>query len=248
MKKQIHILNGDALKEQFPGEIEGEVIIARECLVEGDVDGDDFDTFFKNRAEFISQHYDDSKEAYHNNVRTEFQKIHNIGSNADINLWFEDDLFCQVNFWFVTYLLSHSKNDNKVFLIRPSAHNFYGFGGLSRLELISAYKSRKEIKEPLRVANLWVDYRNKDWKNLMATANTIKNEFPFIIPAVQAQIERIPEGDDPGRPIRVIVEIMEELQTENFGRIFKEFSKREPIYGFGDLQLKALFEKAKNYR
>ncbi|GJM35445.1 MAG: hypothetical protein DHS20C18_44460 [Saprospiraceae bacterium] len=38
-EKQYHILNGDSLKEQFPENIQGEIIIARECLVDGSVKG-----------------------------------------------------------------------------------------------------------------------------------------------------------------------------------------------------------------
>ena len=34
-----HILNGDALKSQFPERILGEIIVARECLVDGPVEG-----------------------------------------------------------------------------------------------------------------------------------------------------------------------------------------------------------------
>ena len=48
MKKEYHILNGDALKELFPEDIKGTLIIARECLIEGNVDGDTFDSFFNN--------------------------------------------------------------------------------------------------------------------------------------------------------------------------------------------------------
>ncbi|WP_203292475.1 DUF1835 domain-containing protein [Luteirhabdus pelagi] len=248
MSKQIHILNGDSLKAQFPKEIDGELIIVRECLVEGNVEGDNFDAFFKNRAEFISQNYGDSKENYQNKVRTEFQKIQNVESGAEINLWFEDDLFCQVNFWFVAYLLSQERANGTIYLVRPSKHNQYGFGGLSRSELILAYENRQEIRELDTIANLWICYRQKDWKNLMATADTIKERFSFITPAIKAQIDRIPKGNNPGRPTRVLLEIMDELQTENFGEIFQEFSKREDIYGFGDVQVQALLERAKKYR
>ena len=34
-----HILNGDSLKDVFPKEIYGTCIVARECLVDGDVSG-----------------------------------------------------------------------------------------------------------------------------------------------------------------------------------------------------------------
>jgi hypothetical protein len=35
---------------------------------------------------------------------------------------------------------------------------------------------------------------------------------------------------------------MDELGTTDFGLIFKEFNKREAIYGFGDLQVKRLLD------
>lgn len=248
MRKQIHILNGDSLREQFPKKIKGKLIVARECLIEGNVAGDDFNTFFKNRAEFIYQNYNDSKEDYQSKVRTEFQKIQNVEKGTELNLWFEDDLFCQVNFWFVSYFISQNKINEKVYLIRPKNHNQYGFGGLNNEELISAYTNRQEILELDKIANLWIEYKNKNWKGLMSAAKNIEDDFPFIIAAVDAQIERIPKGNNPGRPTRVLLEIMDELQTEDFGQIFLEFSKRESIYGFGDLQLKALYESAKNNR
>ncbi len=69
-----------------------------------------------------------------------------------------------------------------------------------------------------------------------------------MLPAVEAHIARIPHKNDPGRPVKVILEIMNELKTEEFIPIFKEFSKRESIYGFGDLQVKTLVEKARKLR
>lgn len=59
MKNQYHILNGDSLKEQFPKEIDGKIIVARECLVDGDVRSATLDELFKLRAKFISEAYGD---------------------------------------------------------------------------------------------------------------------------------------------------------------------------------------------
>jgi hypothetical protein len=39
---------------------------------------------------------------------------------------------------------------------------------------------------------------------------------------------------------------MNNLETNSFGEVFKEFNKRESIYGFGDLQVKRLFDEIKN--
>jgi len=249
MRKQYHILNGDSLKEQFPENIQGEIIVARECLVDGDVRGSSLAELFHSRARFISSNYEGYHEQdYYEKTVPEFQKIQSITDDADINLWFEDDLFCQVNFWFTISLLSKSRQNNPTFIIRPKAQNQYGFGGLSKSELISVFKSRLLLTELDKLAKLWELYQNDDTEKLLKTARGLENKYPFILPAVEAHIERIPTEENPGRPIQSLVQIMKELETEEFGPVFKEFSKRECIYGFGDLQVKRLFDKVKNSR
>ncbi len=37
MIKQFHILHGAALKERFPETIQADIIVARKCLVDGEV-------------------------------------------------------------------------------------------------------------------------------------------------------------------------------------------------------------------
>jgi hypothetical protein len=90
----------------------------------------------------------------------------------------------------------------------------------------------------------------------------LEGEFPFVLKAVEAHIDRIPREGDPGRPVRTLLEIVREMremqetremqemraaqksQTRqvNFGAVFREFQRREAIYGFGDLQVKRLFD------
>jgi len=119
-RRQIHILNGDALLERFPFDTP-DVIVARECLVDGDVSsahqvasldggGDasldtSLDAFFQIRASFLQKQYGISPDEYAASTIAEFWKIREIPPESDINLWFEEDLFCQVNFWFCCTLI-----------------------------------------------------------------------------------------------------------------------------------------------
>ena len=249
MRNQYHILNGDSIKEQFPVSLQGEIIIARECLVDGSVKGNSLTNFFKTRAKFISSNYDGYNEHdYFEKTVPEFQKMQNIPDNVDINLWFEDDLFCQVNFWFVINLLSQSHQNNQFFLIRPKSHSQYGFGGLNKSELISIYENRLELTELNKLARLWESYQINDTEKLIDTARKLENEYPFILPAVKAHIQRIPVNGNAGRPTQSLITIMEEFKTEEFGPVFREFNKRESIYGFGDLQVKRLYDEIINNR
>ncbi|MDX5583892.1 MAG: DUF1835 domain-containing protein [Aureibaculum sp.] len=240
------MLNGDSLKQQFPENIQGDIIVARECLVDGHVKGKDSDELFASRAKFLSQNYGGTEQDYYEKVVPEFQKIKSINDDSDINLWFEDDLFCQVNFWFVVHLLNKKIRNNTVFLIRPESHNQYGFGGLNNAELISIYKNRSALMELNKVASLWESYQNDNTVKLISTARELESVYPFILGASEAHVERKPTNENAGRPIQSLITIMKELETEEFAPVFREFNKRESIYGFGDLQVKRLFDEIIN--
>lgn len=247
MITQYHILNGDSLKDQFPKNILGETIIFRECLVDGSVKGKNLTDFFYTRACFISQNYEGcTEQGYYVKVVPEFEKIQLITGDMDINLWFEDDLFCQVNFWFLINHLNKSKKTNPIFLIRPKNHNQYGFSGLSKLELNSIYKGRLQLTKIGKLSELWGFYQNNDLEKLLKTATELEEEYPFVLIAVKAHIERIPTEEYLGKPSESLVQIMNELKTDQFIPVFKEFSKRQSIYGFGDLQVKRLLDEIQN--
>jgi len=248
MRKQYHILNGDALKQQFPESIEGEIIVARECLVDGDVRAHSLTELYKIRAEFIKSNYEALKEDYYKKTVPEFDKILNIEEEAEVNLWFEDDLFCQVNLWFVANLLTQSHNSATIYLIRPEQHNQYGFGGLNTSTLTALYTNRQLLTATNKMAQLWDFYQKGDTEQLLNTASELEPRNPFIVTAVKAHVERVPTDGNLGRPIQSLIQIMDDLKTEEFGPVFKEFCKRESIYGFGDLQVKRLLDEIKKDR
>jgi len=246
MTHQYHILNGDALKSQFPPSIKGEVIVTRECLVDGLVGGKSLEELFETRAEFIKKNYGATVVEYREKVVSEFDKIQIIKSGAEINLWFEDDLFCQVNFWFVLSLLQKSTKWNEIYLVRPTVHTRYGFGGLNHEELLSIYKNRTRLTDINTLAALWELYQKGEVEQLQQKAEELVQPYPFILSAVKAHIDRIPTVDNRGRPTEALIQIMKELDTEDFGAIFQEFCKRESIYGFGDSQVKRLLDAIQN--
>ncbi|MEM7110418.1 MAG: DUF1835 domain-containing protein [Bacteroidota bacterium] len=242
MDKEYHILNGDALKEQFPAEIKGEVRVFRECLMEGPVNDLALDKFLNSRANFISNTYGGTETEYLTTIQSEFKKINGLPLGQPIHLWFEDDLFCQVNFWFlVHFLVGHGQSN--LFLVRPPFHNQYGFGGLSEEGLITIYKNKTPLKHLDMLKKLWPAYQKAEIKELKKIALELEETYPFLLEAVQAHEERVPKANDPGRPVRSLITIMNELNTKEFGPIFREFCKRESIYGFGDLQVKRMFDQ-----
>lgn len=246
MKNEYHILNGDCLKEQFPNSIIGKKIIARLCLVDGNVKAETLNELFKIRAKFISKNYSDyTEQDYFAKTVTEIEKIQNISDNTEINLWFEDDLFCQVNFWFVINLLFESSKSQSIFLVRPKENSEYSFGRMNKDELVKAFKNKVKI-EPFELNELrkiWKLYQQDNCTEMFEIAKKINVKFPFLIPAIQAHKDRIPINGNLGRPKQSLIQIMDDLKTESFGKVFVEFCKREGIYGFGDLQVKRMYDE-----
>ncbi len=246
MTNQFHILNGDSLKSQFPESLKKNIIVTRECLIDGDVFANSLKEFYSNRANFLSGYSREvSTERYYTETVSEFTKIQNIQENDTINLWFEDDLFCQVNFWFVVNLINRNKKKYNVYLVRPNSGNEYNFGNMTENELIQAFYNRINlcVADLNNIENLWNFYQQKNWAGLQNLASNIQEKFPFILPAVQAQLERNPENFITGRPYQTLRQIIGDLGTAEFKPVFSEFCIREPIYGFGDLQVKRMLNK-----
>jgi len=245
MKKQHHILNGDCLKEMFPKNSIGEQIVMREFLVEGDVSGENLDELLQVRAKYIcGRNLVSSEEEYHQKSSVEIKKILTIGVNDEVNLWFEDDLFCQVNFWFVLHLLYENHKRENIYLVRPSKGNEYNFGMMNQQELSLAFHHRQEIKgkELEQICQLWRYYQKEKWSEMIRVAELFQEKFPFLLPAVHAQINRLSKENDQGRPIESLKKIMKDLNTTDFLPVFKEFCKREAIYGYGDFQVRCLYD------
>ncbi|MEP2772172.1 MAG: DUF1835 domain-containing protein [Fulvivirga sp.] len=242
-----HILNGDALKEQFPKNIEGEVIVARECLVDGDIHGGSLEELFTTRARYLSKHYKEVSEAYYyKHTVPEIKKITEIPAGSEVNLWFEDDLFCQVNFWFVLHTLMSHANNLTIYLIRPEKHTSYGFASYSPDELNDLLANKVALDDLHLLTTLWPLYQKQDAEALKSIAKGLSHKYPFILTAVEAFAESIPNGDSLGRPSDTVRKIIAELNTTEFGPVFREFCKREAIYGYGDLQVKRLFNEVIN--
>lgn len=241
--KQVHFLNGDALLYQFPESIPGERLVMRECLIEGPVNGRSLDSFYRDRLEFLQFEYGATEEAYMTKTISEFEKLAELPGDHEINLWFEQDLFCQTNLWFISYFLNLHKKKNPTYLIMPQEFSSYGFAALDSKELLGLYKERKPLVHIKEFAAIWEYYRSGEDDRLWQTALDLNKIYPFMAETVKAHLERRVTETSLGRPINSLIDIIKELDTTDFSSVFKEFSLREGVYGFGDLQVKRLYDQ-----
>lgn len=243
-----HILNGDCLAEQFKQTyINQNYIVCRECLIDGNVFAENLTDFWKVRAKFISETYNTTLKDYYTKTVSEFEKIANIPDNSEVCLWFENDLFCQTNMWFIISILTLNSTI-KIFRIFPTIKNnknaWKGFATYNKEKLEQIYSSRVLFK-PMDIElgkNLWYAYQNADFKNLKEFSKIKSECFQYLEEVCQAHIDRFPVDKTLGRPDKVVKELIDQ-NIKEFDEIFKLFSEKEGIYGFGDLQLSIIYEK-----
>jgi hypothetical protein len=247
-----NILNGDALAYSFAAAtIEGDIIVMREALIEGDVAANSLQALWHARA----NHFGISSTEYYNKSVTEFEKIINATEGSEFNLWFEYDLFCQVNMWFVMSLINCLPINKKVYAVytsylhRTDAHFWNGFGPAEAAQLQVCFADRILFTETdLQLGQqLWTAYKDNNFTALMQLAKNKTAAFPYLQEVVTAHVERFPKDGTTGRPERVIEDIIKNIATD-FATVFKEFWKRESIYGFGDTQLKHIYNKVMSQR
>ncbi len=213
----------------------------RECLIDFPFGKWDDENFFEQRAQYLSETYEEiSIRDYEEKSIPEFEKMKNIPADVPVNLWFEDDLFCQANLWYVIYFLLKAKKDNPLFLIRPKNNLRYGFGNLNETDLSNIYQQKTHITKTELFADLWQHYASDEKEQLQKTAEQLQATFPFITAAVDARINY------PHQPISTLKKIMQISSSDNFSFIFNAFSEQEFIYGLGDWQVKKMIKQVKN--
>lgn len=197
--------------------------------------------FFKKRDAYLSEQYG-LEISYQDYVMSEFDKMKGVGNESIIYFWFEDDLFCQANWWFLLHYLSWLKA--KKYLVRSGDQSPYSFAHLSNEELLNRVEEKIEIKEAV-LNDLWSYYRTHDYDRFKGIQHLLDDQYPFVSKAFEAHIARNSNGESLGRPIKTLKQIGQEIDFENFKNVFQEFQKRLPYYGYGDLQVMNMIKELK---
>lgn len=238
---RVHVLPGSSLIEGFrKTNITGEVIICRECLIDGDLKSKSLKDFWKVRETYLTKASPKPPTFYQTEVRGEFEKLLNLREGAEVNLWFEHELFCQVNMWFCLSLLADKAL--KCFRVAPpekyGEERWKGFGELDQDELEPCFSRRIEFA-PQDVdlgRRLWDAFSARDFASLTSLSDEESECFKYLKEVCQAAAEI------DTRPKNALQRIIEDGGRE-FGPLFQEFIKTEGIYGFGDLQVRRIFDE-----
>lgn len=243
-----HIVNGDSLASNFPLYVpndEGKILVMREAMIDGPFESHGYEHFWEIRAKALNI----SMDAYFKGIFSQLKVIINANSGSEFNLWFEHDLFCQTNLWFLLSLIQSFNNHVSVYNVYPlkarEDKNFWnGFTLATADELRKAFEQRiKLTDEDVSLgAELWHIYRENDLSKLFKLAEKGSPAFPYLSEVVKAHADRFPPGGGMGRPEKVIKELIDN-GAPTFETVLLEFWDTQSIYGFGDTQLRRMYNR-----
>jgi len=183
-------------------------------------------------------------------------KLDDLSNYNEVVLWFEYDLFCQVNLLALcTYLLKSFRKDINYYLVCTGKEK-----GKNQLQSLSDYNSKDykflfENKLKLTKNNLlfaetcWNLYVENDFEKLKNFDFNKVSKFAYLQLAINQHLQRFSKQNGLNQIENKILEIIHSGLTGKT-QIIKQlliWQHKETVYGFGDLQYFRLLKKLKPY-
>jgi hypothetical protein len=242
----LHIHNGDStankMKEAgFPGEH----FAFREALVTGPAPlGLSRDEWRTVRANYLAEGVGLNVEEVKKDLARMDEALLTVSNHDEAVLWFEHDLFCQIN---LIYLLNRLSNedlgDAKLSLICigefPGRENFRGLGELTAEQMASLFDMRHEVTgaEINLARHAWEAYCSREPEAIENLLSEDTRALPYLRGALSQHLARFPSvSNGLGRAENKLLELIRDGHTE-FMRLCPAFFDAEPAYGLGDFQV-----------
>jgi Domain of unknown function (DUF1835) len=258
MSKILHILNGyNILPILEKSKIKGDVVVWREMLCEGPLHKEvGSDEFWMSRYSYFEKELEINRLEYYDKSISEIVKLEDVSNYKDIVLWFEFDLFCQVNLLAAcTYLLDNYVKKANYYLICTGKvkgkEELQSLSDFTPLEFNTLFENKIALsKSSLQFAkeswNLYVDNNIDKLKCFDFNQNS---KFEYLQLAINQHLKRFPVENELNQIQNKILKIINS-GVSNKNNIVKElllWQKENTVYGFGDLQYLLKLKKLKAY-
>jgi hypothetical protein len=196
------------------------------------------------RARHLSESYGVGLEQCERELADQENKRATFADHEEIVLWFEHDLFCQINLlyllnWFSQHELRHTRLSLVCIDRFPGFVDFRGLGQLTAEQLASLFPERKEISAPqLKLASAaWQAYCSPNPTAIEGLLRTDTSALPFLDAALRAHLRRFPSVENGLGAIENTSLGLVLSGKNSFIDLFKAYGDAAPIYGLGDAQL-----------
>ncbi|KOY52368.1 DUF1835 domain-containing protein [Polaribacter dokdonensis] len=242
----LHITNGDSTTNYLKSlQFSGEFITWREMLCEGKTTTDvGSESFWKNRFQFLKSSYNVSKKKFIDYTLKEYRALCNKKSHDEIVLWFEYDLFCQINMIAVLSWLKRYRKGYNISLVCSGkigkSKKMYALPELNESQIQNHFDKRILLTEDdIAYADyIWQLYCS-DSPLRLETVYKFKNTTPFqyLASAIEMHLKRFPSIENGLNEVENrILKIANNKQPVTKNKLIHQLLKQQNDYGFGDIQ------------
>ncbi|MFT4831801.1 MAG: hypothetical protein ACI815_001451 [Psychroserpens sp.] len=254
MSSQLHITNGDFLTQRLNSlYLKGEMITWREMLCEGKtLTSVGSESFWKTRFEFLNKTYKISKSRFIEQTLKEYRSLCNHKQQDQIILWFDYDLFCQINMLAVISWLKAYRRHAEISLVSTvgvmDGEKTKSLSELDNQELLSLYGLRKTLtQDDIEYADyIWQLYCSNNPIRLENVGDYKNYQFDNLSNAIAAHLKRFPSIRNGLNEVEnQVLKVALEQHPDSKKELLSLILKNQGIYGFGDTQYDRVIKKLK---
>ncbi len=252
----LHITNGDTTTNLLKKlEFTGEIITWREMLCEGKTTTDvGSEKFWKNRFEFLKTSYKITKKTFIDYTLKEYRNLCNQKQQKEIVLWFEHDLFSQINMIAVLNWLKKHRKGRKISLINcgkiAGSNKLFSFSELTPKQLKEHYDQKVTLTlDDIEYADyMWQLYCSESPLRL-ETVYKFNPSSPFIYlsDAIKEHLKRFPSLKNGLNLVEnTIIKTASVQSFTNKNNLVEQLILEQQTLGFGDTQYQHKIATLKN--
>lgn len=253
MKEQIlHITNGDSFTQQLKElPIEGDIITWREMLCEGKtLSSVGSESFWRTRFEFLNKRYKVSKSWFVEKTLKEYRSLCNYKQHSTIVLWFEYDLFCQINMLAVVSWLKIHRRYSDIFLINSGrfeegGEKLYALTELSEEQLLDLYANKVHLtQDDIEYADyIWQLYCSDNPMRLENLSDFDQFQFEYLSEAIKAHLKRFPSiRNGLNENENSVLELSRDYDFSGKKELMVSLLTSNDFYGYGDSQYQVIIQ------
>ena len=251
----LHITNGDSTTKYLQSlQYEGEYITWREMLCEGRTSIDvGSESFWKTRFDFLKSSYKVSKKTFIDFTLKEYRNLCQQKNQKEIVLWFEYDLFCQINMIAIISWIKRYRKGEKVSLVCSGTieglDKKLALCELSKKQIQEHYKNRIELTQDD------IEYADYIWQ-LYCSDSPLRLEsvykfnpmtpFTYLSEAIETHLKRFPSIENGLNAVEnYIIQTANSTKPASKNKLVSNLLKNQNTLGFGDIQYLKKLEQLK---
>ncbi|MGJ8732583.1 DUF1835 domain-containing protein [Cellulophaga fucicola] len=250
----LHITNGDSFTDRLKNlPIKGDIITWREMLCEGPtLNNVGSETFWKTRFDFLSKNYKVTKAKFIDRTLKEYRSLCNHKQEDKIVLWFEYDLFCQINMLAVVSWLKMHRRYAEISIVCSGKIDgetkLYSLTELTDEQLLAHYEERIFLRQDdIEYADyIWQLYCSDNPIRLENLTDFSKYRFPYLEQAIDLHLKRFPSIKNGLNAVENnLLQVASTKKPKTKDELLRELLIANNNYGFGDIQYQKIITSLK---